>query len=146
MQKREEKFSIRQMTPNDIEDIMRIDRKISGLDRSLTYDINDVIGGHIDLSFIAEVDGKTVGFLLSSLAYVSDEICEASVIQTMGVDPNFRRRGIATRLVQALVDTSRSKGIRMIKIMVDKKDNDLIGLFEDLSFARGRFIDYSRIL
>jgi len=146
MPNKEGEIRIRQMTPNDIEAVMSIDRKISGLNRSLTYDINDVIGGNIELSFIAEVDDKAVGFVLSSLAYVSDEIFEACVIQTMGVDPDYWRRGIASKLIQALLDAARSKGIRMIRIMIDKKDSELIGLFEHLSFTRGRFIDYSRIL
>ena len=146
MPNKEGEIRIRQMTPNDIEAVMSIDRKISGLNRSLTYDINDVIGGNIELSFVAEVDDKAVGFVLSSLAYVSDEIFEACVIQTMGVDPDYWRRGIASKLIQALLDAARSKGIRMIRIMIDKKDSELIGLFEHLSFTRGRFIDYSRIL
>ena len=126
MANKESELRIHRMTADDIEAIRSIDRKISGLDRSLTYDINNVIGGNIELSFIAEVDDKAVGFVLSSLVYVSDEIFEACVIQTMGVDPDYWRRGIASKLIQALLDAARSKGIRMIRIMIDKKDSELI--------------------
>ena len=146
MANKESEIRIRRMTPDDIETIMSIDRKISGLDRSLTYDINDVIRGKIELSFVAEVNDKVVGFILSSLAYVPDEISEACIIQIMGVDPDCWRRGIASKLVQTLLDAARSKKIRMIKIMIDKKDSELTGLFEHLGFKQGRFIDYSRIL
>jgi len=146
MANKESEIRIRRMTPDDIETIMSIDRKISGLNRSLTYDIKDVIRGKIELSFIAEVNDKAVGFVLSSLAYVPDEIFEACVIQIMGVEPNYWRRGIASKLVQTLLDAARSKRIRMIKIMIDKEDRKLTGLFEHFSFKQGRFIDYSRIL
>ena len=146
MANKESELRIHRMTPDDIEAIRSIDRKISGLDRSLTYDINNVIGGNIELSFIAEVDDKAVGFVLSLLGYVPHDIVEACIIQTIGVAPDYRGRGIASKLVQALLEAARSKGIRMLSVMMDKKDSKLIGLFEHLSFTRGRFINYSKIL
>jgi len=144
MTDKRDEIRIRPMNPADIDAVVAIDRKISGLNRSITYSINEMIGGQIECSFIAEVENTPVGFVLSSLSYIPGEIFEACVIQTMGVDPAHWHKGIASKLINALMDAARSKGVEIIRIMVDQRDDKLVGFFERLDFNRGRFIDYSK--
>ena len=65
------------------------------------------------------------------------------MIQVIGVDPNHRRKGIARKLIHRLVDDCRSRGLRLVRVMVDQHDNQLQGLFESLDFRRGQMIEYS---
>ena len=59
--------NIRRMGRRDIDAVLDIDRKISGGRGLITY--RDMVaadpGGALDLSFVAEVDGKVVGFILA---------------------------------------------------------------------------------
>ena len=139
---------IRQMKETDIDAILEIDKRISGQERAFTYEnlFDGLIGGEIACSFIAEVGSQVVGFVLSAITYVPEEVSEVCMIQILGVHPEFRRRGIASKLIGALADHCSSKGIEMIRVMVNQHDMHLQGLFETLEFRRGNMIDYSLFL
>jgi ribosomal protein S18 acetylase RimI-like enzyme len=140
-----EKVQIRPMEPEDIDAIFAIDRKISGVQRAITYKdlIHGVIGGQIDRSFVAEINGQVVGFVLASLTYVAEQVTEACTIQILGIDPDRWRQGIATKLIQALLEKCRSGGIKMVRVIVNEGDSELQGFFKSIGFRRGRLIDYS---
>ena len=143
MAKTEETLRIRPMEPGDLDAILQIDRKISGSRRAITYGINEVIGGQFDLSFVSESGDEIIGFIMASVRYVPESVTEACVIQILGVDPDYWRRGIASTLIKELLNTARSKEIKMVRIMVDQQDKQLHSLFEYMGFQRGRLIDYS---
>jgi len=139
---------IRPMEQNDIDSIFEIDKRMSAVERAFTYAdmIDGYIGGDIGASFVAEIDEKVIGFVLASFTYVPEQVSEACTIQILGVDPDYRGQGIARKLIQALNDNCRSRGLKLIRVMVDQHDNQLQGMFESLGFERGRLIDYSRSL
>ena len=51
--------NIRSITEDDIEGVLAIDRKIAGRDRAVTYTTvpNNYVGGEMDVSVVATVDG-----------------------------------------------------------------------------------------
>jgi ribosomal protein S18 acetylase RimI-like enzyme len=56
------------------------------------------------VSFVAEIDNQFVGFVLAYLTYIREQVSEECVIQIFGVDPQYQGMGIATKLIQALLD------------------------------------------
>ncbi|MBT4510890.1 MAG: GNAT family N-acetyltransferase [Chloroflexi bacterium] len=141
----EVEVTIRPMTQDDIDAVFEIDRKIGADERAFTYAdlITGYIGGQIGYSFVAETSGKVVGFAMAAITYVPEQVTEACVIQVIGIDPDCRRQGIARKLIEALVRDCRSKGLKMVRVMVDQHDGQLQGLFESMDFRRGQLIDYS---
>ncbi|MDP2971653.1 MAG: GNAT family N-acetyltransferase [Deltaproteobacteria bacterium] len=139
---------IRPMEPEDINGILEVDRKISGMDRAVTYQdlVRKGLGGEVDVSFVAEVDNQFVGFVLAYLTYVREELSEACVIQIFGVDSAYQRRGIASKLIQALMEKCRAKKIKLIRVVLNERDGDLQGFFKRLGFERGRYVEYSKSL
>jgi len=139
---------IRPMEPEDISGILEVDRKISGVARALTYRdlVREALGGQIDMTFVAEVDNQFVGFVMAYLTYVREQVSEACVIQIFGVDRKYQKQGIATKLIQALLDKCRSKKIKLARVMIDERDGELQGFFKRLGFDRGHYIDYSKNL
>lgn len=147
-ERRESKLRIRPMEPEDIDQVLAIDRKISGVRRAITYTdlITGDLGGVLDLSFVAEVNGEVAGFILARHAYVGEPVIEVGLIQILGVDPDYWRQGIATKLVNALLERCQSKGLKTVRIMVNERDSQLQDLFKHLGFRRGQLIDYSKTL
>ncbi|MDY6854503.1 MAG: GNAT family N-acetyltransferase [Thermodesulfobacteriota bacterium] len=141
-----DKIEICLMEPTDIDSILVIDRNISGLERAITYGIDQVIGGQFNLSFIAKVNDKVVGFVLASLMYVPEKTAEVCVIQTIGVDPRYQRKGIATQLIDAVSKTAHDKDIKTIRVMIDRNDKQLQGFFQHLGFQEGRIVNYTKDL
>ncbi len=142
MEKKGDELTFRPMEPEDVNAILSIDRKISGMQRAITYEVNQIIGGNLALSFVAETEAQVIGFVLATLTCIPEEVIEACAILTVGIDPDYQHQGVATRLIQALLDACRSKGIRTVRTMVDEHDSQLKSLFEKMDFQRGRLVQY----
>ena len=137
---------IRPMEPEDIEAILAIDRKITGVRRAITYTdlITGDLGGVLDLSVVAEVRGKVAGFILARHACVGEPIVEVGLIQVLGVDPDYWRQSIGTKLVNTLLGHCQSKGLKTVRAMINEDDSQLQQFFERTGFHRGQLIDYVR--
>jgi ribosomal protein S18 acetylase RimI-like enzyme len=148
LERGEPKIRIRPMEHEDIDSVLAIDRKITGVRRAVTYTelITGDLGGVLALSFVAEVDGVVQGFLLARRIYIVAPPSEVGLIQILGVDPDYQRQGIATKMVNALLDTCREKKLSAVRIMINERDSQLVGLFEHLGFRRGELIDYTKSL
>jgi ribosomal protein S18 acetylase RimI-like enzyme len=148
LERGEPKIRIRPMEHEDIDSVLVIDRKITGVRRAVTYTelITGDLGGVLALSFVAEVDGVVQGFLLARRIYIVAPPSEVGLIQILGVDPDYQRQGIATKMVNALLDTCREKKLSAVRIMINERDSQLVGLFEHLGFRRGELIDYTKSL
>ena len=148
IERRENTIRVRSMEPEDIDSVLAIDRKITGVRRAATY--TDLIIGDLgkipDLSFVAEVNGEVQGFLLARRAYFGEPFTEVGLIQILGVDPDHWRQGIATQLVNALVEACQDKKLNAARIMVNENDSQLQNLFQRLGFRRGDLIDYTKTL
>ena len=136
------------MEPEDIESVLAIDRKITGVRRAVTYTelITGDLGGVLGLSLVAEVNGQVAGFILARRAYVGGPANEVGLIQILGVDPDYQRQGIATKLISVLLDACRSRKLNAVRIMINERDSQLQGLFQHLGFRRGKLIDYTKTL
>jgi ribosomal protein S18 acetylase RimI-like enzyme len=145
-ERKEHKIRVRPMEPEDIESVLAIDRKITGVRRAITYTelITGDLGGVLGLSLVAEVDGQVAGFVLARRALVGEPAIEVGLIQILGVDPDYQRQGVATRMINALLETCRAKKLSAVRIMANEKDSQLRGLFEHLGFRRGKLIDYTK--
>lgn len=128
------------------ERIFTIDRHVGRLAKSVSY--VDLIKGDVsellELSIVAEVEGRVRGFILGRVAHVGEAATEVGVIPILGVHPEYQRRGVATKLISAICDKFRSKGIKRVRIDVDRRDKDLINFVEHMGFDVGHLIDYSK--
>ena len=59
-------------------------------------------------AFVAVVEGRPVGFVTVALNAYHDRM---GVIDIIGVDPDYQRSGIGTRLTEAALDHMRSSGM-----------------------------------
>jgi ribosomal-protein-alanine N-acetyltransferase len=138
--------NIRRMMRSDIDTVLDIDRKTGGGRGLITY--KDMVavdpGGALDLSFVSEVDGKVVGFILARLTYAGVPFVEVAVIQAIVVDPDYQRRGIASRLVNALLSYCHAEGINTIRAVLEERNADLKRFFQRLGFHRSELVNYVR--
>jgi len=140
------KVKIRPMEPEDISAALEIDRKISGKGRAVTYTdlITGDLGGELDLSFVAEIGGRIAGFILARHAYMGEPVGEVGLVQILGVDPDNWRQGTATKLVNATLESCRTKSLHTMRIMVKEHDSQLQGFFTNMGFRRGQLTSYDK--
>lgn len=154
----EKEVKIRPMESRDINAILAVydkirEEKIPGIKRSrlsyraaMTYEevASTDPGGPLDLSFVAEADGKVVGFIWSRLAFVGIPIDEVGIIHMIVVDPNYQKQGIAGRLVNALAERCHAKGVNTVRAVIDERHWELQNYFQKLGFRRSELVIYTR--
>jgi ribosomal-protein-alanine N-acetyltransferase len=137
--------NIRRMMRSDIDSVLAIDQRISG-GGLITY--KDMVavdpGGALDLSFVSEAENKVVGFVLARLTYVGVPFIEVAVIQAIVVDPDYQRRGIASRLINTLLSHCHAEGINSIRAIVNEHNADLKRFFQRLGFHRSELVNYTK--
>ena len=128
------------------EHIFTIDRHVGRLAKPVSY--VDLIKGDVsellELGVVAEIEGHVRGFILGRIAHIGEAATEIGIIPILGVHPNYQRSGIATKLVNAICDKFRSRGIKRIRIDVDRPDKDLLDFVERMGFGTGYLIEYSK--
>lgn len=78
-------------------------------------------------AFVAEVDGQVVGYVLGAVIDLQPDLFEhadAGFIADLFVDPAFRRRGIARRLVEAINAWFAGQGVRHTEWQVAAANED----------------------
>jgi ribosomal protein S18 acetylase RimI-like enzyme len=139
-------FVIRQITEDDIEGVLAIDRGITGNDRALTYASapNSYVGGELGVSMVAEAEGKVVGFLLGQITDSPFGRSDTAMLLLMGVDPGFRRRSIGSRLVQAFEERCRQKSVHSVHVMVSWQDWWMLSFIKSLGFTLGEIAEFMK--
>ncbi|MEJ2037789.1 MAG: GNAT family N-acetyltransferase [Desulfosarcinaceae bacterium] len=143
-----ENLTIRKMSPDDANDIIRIYKSITQRDDNI--DIDQVVaekalsdGG---ACFVAEQDGRLVGYIVSYLLTASFGIQRSAWIPTFGVDPDFMGHGIGRALAQAVFDFYKANGIQSMYTSVRWYDTDLLQFMRTLGFDRSEFINLQKRL
>ncbi len=139
---------IRSIQPEDAEQIGKIQSSItkSGPNIDFEYIIEAKLQGSEDVSFVAEVDGKVVGYMISYLVYGGFGLEKSAWIATLGVDPKYMGQGIGKRLAHEILEAYREKGIRYIFTSVRWDSADLLSFFKTLGFDRSEFINLRKKL
>lgn len=87
--------------------------------------------------FLAKAEDKTVGY--GGMYTVLDE----GYVTNIGVLPEFRRKGIATKIVNKLIDYSIEKALSFLSLEVRVSNIAAISLYKSLGFQEvGRRKDY----
>ena len=147
MNKREQvAVNIRPMTKGDIHAVLALDWKVGRTGSLLSY--KDMValnlGGALDVSFVAEVGSKIVGFVMTRLAYLMIPFTEVCIVQGMLVDPDHQGRGIGTKLFEKLFEHCHSQGINTIRTLVEERNEELQQFVQGLGFRRSRIINYDK--
>jgi ribosomal protein S18 acetylase RimI-like enzyme len=150
MSKAEEpKISIRRMIRSDIHEVLTLDRIIrdSGRDVIKYEDITSANPGTPpDMSFVAEVDGKIVGFSINRSTYLMVPLTEVCIIHAILIHPDYQGRGIGRKLIQALLYHCQTEGIGTVRALIPRANKELRSLFERQGFQRSPIVNFDKTL
>lgn len=132
------------MRAEDVEGILAIEREATGSSRAVTYAPvpDSCIGGDVDNSIVAEVGDKIVGFVLGRVVSSPTELRDVAWIELIGILPEYQRKGIGKRMIEAWKKACRKKGIKKVHIMINWRDWWLLSFLESIGFSRGDLIDF----
>jgi len=99
-----------------------------------------------DASFVAELNGKVVGYLISYTLIGGFGITKSAWVANIGVNPKFMGQGIGEKMAEEIFKYYRNKGIKDIYTSVTWDSTDLLSFFKTLGFDRSEFINLKRNL
>lgn len=132
-----------------IEDADEMNRILNAITKSADKtDFRQIIKEQVikddEASFVAEVNGKVVGFMISYILYGGFGVEKSAWIATLGVDSKFMGQGIGKRLAEEIFKVYKDRGITHIFTSVSWDSGDILSFFKTLGFDRSSFINLGR--
>jgi ribosomal protein S18 acetylase RimI-like enzyme len=137
-----ENVIIRKIKPADTDAILRIYKYITK--RSDIVDFKQIMDeqvlGEGNACFVAEHEGRVVGYIVSYVLTGSFGIQQSAWIPMFGVDPDYMGHGIGHQLAEAVFKFYKSQKIENIYTSVRWYDTDVLSFLRTLGFDRSEFI------
>ena len=131
-------FTVRQLRAGDLDDVVRIDTHSTGQDRRGFYQRRlqtALEESGILVSLAAELDGMFVGFVLGRVYHGEYGRTESfATLDTIGVDPAFRGRGVGHALLDQLVRNLTALRVERLQTEVEWDQWDLLRFLHDVDF------------
>ena len=143
-----ENISIRKLEIEDAEQIGRIYSDIT--QKPVKDDFKNLVERHArrteDACFVAELEGKVVGFMVSYILTLGFGIEKSAWIATLGISPHFMGQGIGKSLAEEVFKFYKVEGISTVYTSVRWDSVDLLSFFKTLGFDRSNFINLRKEL
>jgi ribosomal protein S18 acetylase RimI-like enzyme len=95
----------------------------------------------VDSSYVAEIKGKVVGFMISYITYGNFGADRCAWIAMFGVNPKLMGQGIGKRLAEEIFKVYKEKGVTEVFTSVRWDAIDILSFFKSLGFERSNFIN-----
>jgi len=132
-------LTIRALRVTDLDRLVKIDQAHTRRNRGLWFEgkiRRAMTESGLWISLGAEVDGRLAGALLGSLQYGEFGQPEpVATLDTILVEPESARRGVARALVEQLVQNLEALGIDRVRTEVGWTELDLIGFLGHQGFS-----------
>ncbi len=134
---------IRELEIKDVEEISAIYSGI--IQKPVKSDFKQLIQRHAerkeDLCFVAEINDRVIGFMVSYILTLGFGIEKSAWIATLGVRPDYMGQGIGKKLGEKIFEYYKALGIENVYTSVRWDSPDLLSFFKTLGFDRSNFIN-----
>lgn len=143
-------IQIRSLEKSDLAAIVNMEERQTGIARpdywEKRLEISEAIRPHW-ASLVAELDNRVVGFILGRAGEHEFGLPgTVAWVEMIGVDPAYRRRGVAEELIEKFTESAEDHGIKTIFTLIDPSRSDLQHFFSKLGFEHGKMVHYQKDL
>ncbi len=129
---------VRRLQGADLDACIRLDEKITGRRRTEYFRLKlreSLADTGIRISLAAECDGALTGFLLARVYYGEFGCLDpVAVLDTLGVHPEFRGKGIGRAMLRQLLTDLRGLNVTTLQTQVHWDDQGLMTFFQRQGF------------
>lgn len=143
-----DRADVRTMSRGDLAAIVRVDRRVTGRDRSayIEHKLAEAMDdAAIRVSLTARIDGEVAGFLMARADFGDyGRIEPVAILDTIAVDPAYGHRGAGAALLSQLGVNLRALGIERVETIVGPKDVGLLRFLDAQGFAPSQRLAFVR--
>jgi predicted N-acetyltransferase YhbS len=141
---------VRTLSAKDLEDVVRIDRHVTGHERRayVQHALDEALReSGVRISLAARVDGIVAGYLMARADLGDFGRTEpVAVLDTVGVAPEFGRRGVGRALLDQLFLNLEALRIERVETVVETGALGLLGFFHGAGFVPAQRLSFVRRL
>lgn len=141
---------VRAMRESDLAAMIAIDRRIIGRDREdyLAHKLGEALyESDVRVSLVAERDGRAVGFIMAQVDFGAfGRVEPVAVIDTIGVDPDYRNQGIGRALLSQLLLNLETLRVELIRTEIHWRDRDLLAFLDSCGFRPSQELCFDRAI
>lgn len=139
---------VRNMQKGDLAAIVDMEERQTGVARPHYWEkrieLSEAIRPHW-ASLVAEIDNRVVGFVLGRAGELEFGLPgTVAWIEMIGVDPAYRRRGVAQELVKKFSESAEDHGIQTIFTLITSNQTEMQQFFSRLGFVQGKMLHYQK--
>jgi ribosomal protein S18 acetylase RimI-like enzyme len=139
---------VRRLSRKDSAGVSRIGSAISQDSPDLDYHriVEEELKRESDASFVAEVDGEIVGYMISYITHGNFGLDRCGWIAMLGVDPKYMGQGIGKRLAEEIFRYYKKKRVKNVLTSVRWDSTDVLSFFKTLGFDRSPCVNLQKTL
>lgn len=145
-----DRIPVRTIRESDLHALVAIDRRITGRDRSSYFERKLAEAMHesdVRVSLVAEREGVPVGFVMARVDFGEfGHVEPMAVMDTIGVDPDYRDQGIGRALLSQLLINLMTLRVEYVRTEIDWRDRDLLGFLDHCGFHPSQQICFEHAL
>ena len=130
---------VRSMEASDLDAIVRIDRKLTGRERRdyMASRLAEALGeSAVRISLTVRCEGAVAGFAMARMDFGDFGRAEpVAILDTLGVDPDYARRGLGAALLSQLMVNLSALGIEAVETTVAHNDFALLAFLYHAGFG-----------
>jgi ribosomal protein S18 acetylase RimI-like enzyme len=132
--------TIRPMTVEDFPQVYKLGLMCyKVLDKPYNYwtmaEVTDHLENHGDLCYVADDDGKIVGFALGAKEFLV--LKDTGHLEWVAVHPEYRRQGVSLQLMNAVLDVYRALGKKEVVTDISTENPASRGMARKLGYTEG---------
>ncbi len=143
-----DRADIRLLTLGDAPEVARIDKHLTGRDRSAYIDMavrEAVEGSAVRVSLTARKAGLFVGFVMAKADFGDYGRTEpVAVLDILGVDPAFAHQRIGSALLSQLLVNLSALGVERIETIVSRENYGLLAFLYRVGFGPSRRLGFEK--
>tara|TARA_B100000315_G_scaffold260416_1_gene321577 strand:+ start:6732 stop:7244 length:513 start_codon:yes stop_codon:yes gene_type:complete len=139
---------VRSLVADDLDAIVKIDRLSTGEDRKEYYErrLHEALEqSGVRVSLVAEVDDFVAGFIMARVDFGEFGRAEpVAVIDTLGVDPRYRGKGVGAALMSQLLTNLDGLQVEATRTVVEWDDIDVLAYMQSCGFKPSQRLVFIR--
>ena len=141
-------LKVRELREEDIKEVVRIHEVITKQPSPSVLEemLRESLEKNRGVGFIAEIEGRVVGFMMGEVKQGSFGVGQSFWIEMMAVHPKRMGSGIGQAIGERLFEFCKSKGVLDVYTAVRWDSGDILSFFKTLGFDRSDFVNLRKKL